>query len=210
MTQWVGNTKGIIEAWYGGMEGGNALAEVIFGRVNPSGKLPVTFPKVLEDVPAHKLGDFPGKNGVAVYREGIFVGYRYYDTYKVEPQFPFGYGLSYTSFKYSGLKVAKDGTGIVTATFTITNTGKVSGGEVAELYVHKEKSAIERAEKELKGFQKVFLQPNETKTVTITLNKDAFQYYNETKKAWDTEAGGYSIQVGGSSRAIQLKGGVSL
>ena len=210
MTQWIGNTKGIIEAWYGGMEGGNALAEVIFGKVNPSGKLPVTFPKVLEDVPAHKLGDFPGKNGVAVYREGIFVGYRYYDTYKVEPQFAFGHGLSYTTFKYKDLKVTKGANNVVTASFSITNTGKVYGGEVAQLYIHKENSSIERAEKELKGFQKVFLNPNETKTVTINLSKEAFQYYNETKKGWDTELGTYSIEVGGSSRAIQLKAGVSL
>ena len=210
MTQWIGNTKGIIEAWYGGMEGGNALAEVIFGKVNPSGKLPVTFPKVLEDVPAHKLGDFPGKNGVAVYREGIFVGYRYYDTYKVEPQFAFGHGLSYTTFDYKDLKVIKGVDNVVTAIFNITNTGKVYGGEVAELYIHKEKSTIERADKELKGFQKVFLKPNETKAVTIKLNKDAFQYYNEIKKGWDTELGAYSIEVGGSSRAIKLKAGVSL
>lgn len=210
MTQWIGNTKGIIEAWYGGMEGGNALAEVIFGKVNPSGKLPVTFPKVLEDVPAHKLGDFPGKNGVAVYREGIFVGYRYYDTYKIEPQFAFGHGLSYTTFKYKDLKVIKGDNNIVTASFSITNTGKVYGGEVAQLYIHKENSSIERADKELKGFQKVFLNPNETKTVTISLSKEAFQYYNETKKGWDTELGAYSIEVGGSSRVIQLKAGVSL
>ena len=209
MTQWIGNTKGIIEAWYGGMEGGNALAEVIFGKVNPSGKLPVTFPKVLEDVPANKLGDFPGKNGVAVYREGIFVGYRYYDTYKVEPQFPFGHGLSYTTFAYKDLKITKGTNDVVTATFSVTNTGTVYGGEVAQLYIHKEKSTIERADKELKGFQKVFLKPNETKTVTIPLNKEAFQYYNEAKKDWDTESGDYTIEVGGSSRAIQLKASVS-
>ena len=210
MTQWIGKTKGIIEAWYGGMEGGTALAEVIFGKINPSGKLPVTFPKVLEDVPAHKLGDFPGKNGVAVYREGIFVGYRYYDTYKVEPQFAFGHGLSYTTFTYKDLKLVKGIDNMVTANFTITNTGNVDGGEVAQLYIHKDKSAIERADKELKGFQKVFLKPNETKRVTIKLNKEAFQYYNETKKGWDTELGGYTIEVGGSSNAIQLKAGLSL
>ena len=210
MTQWIGKTKGIIEAWYGGMEGGTALAEVIFGKINPSGKLPVTFPKVLEDVPAHKLGDFPGKNGVAVYREGIFVGYRYYDTYKVEPQFAFGHGLSYTTFSYKDLKLVKGVGNIFTATFSITNTGNIDGGEVAQLYIHKDKSSIERADKELKGFQKVFLKPNESKTVTISLNKEAFQYYNETKKSWDTELGAYTIEVGGSSRAIQLKAGVNL
>jgi len=204
MTAWVADTKGIVSAWYGGMEGGNALAEVIFGKVNPSGKLTVSFPKVLEDVPAHKLGDFPGKNGVAVYRDDIFVGYRYYDTYKVVPQFEFGFGLSYTSFAYKNLKCSKAANGTVTATFTITNTGKVAGGEVAQLYVHKEKSAITRADKELKGFQKVFLKPGETKAVSIQLNKEAFQYFDENKNDWNTEKGTYQIQVGGSSRQIYL------
>ena len=208
MSQWVGNAKGILETWYGGMEGGTALAEVLLGKVNPSGKLPVTFPKVLEDAPAHKLGDFPGKNGVVVYREGIFVGYRYFDTYKIEPQFAFGHGLSYTAFTYKDLKITKGDNNTVTATFTVTNTGKVAGAEVAQLYVHKEKSAIERADKELKGFEKVYLQPNETKTITITLEKTAFQYFNETKNTWDVESGAYNIQIGGSSRAIILKGGI--
>ena len=210
MTQWIDNAKGIISAWYGGMEGGNALAEVIFGKKNPSGKLPVSFPKVLEDVPAHKFGDFPGKNGVAVYREDIFVGYRYYDTYKVAPQFEFGFGLSYTDFTYKNLKLVKGMNGSVTATFTITNTGKVYGGEVAQLYVHKENSAITRADKELKGFQKVFLQPGETKTISIQLNKDSFQYYDEKKSEWVMEKGGYSIQVGSSSRRIYLNKTVAL
>lgn len=204
MQQWIGNTKGIIEAWYGGIEGGTALAEVLFGTINPSGKLPVSFPKVLEDVPAHKLGDFPGKNGVAVYREDIFVGYRYYDTYQVEPQFPFGFGLSYTHFSYKNLQLTKANNGSVIATFTLTNTGKIYGGEIAQLYVHKNNSAITRAEKELKGFQKIFLQPNESKIISIPLNKEAFQYYNEAKKEWNVEKGAYQIQVGSSSRSVLL------
>lgn len=210
MTQWIGDTKGILEAWYGGMEGGTALAEVIFGQVNPSGKLPVTFPKVLEDAPAHKLGDFPGKNDVVVYKEDIFVGYRYFDTYKTEPQFAFGHGLSYTSFAYSKLKVSKNADGTFTATATITNTGKVSGAEVAQFYVHKENSNITRAEKELKGFQKIFLKPGESKTVSVKLGKDAFQYYNEQKKGWETEPGAYSILTGGSSRSIQISARIVL
>lgn len=210
MSHWINGAKGIVEAWYGGLEGGTALAEVVFGKINPSGKLPVTFPKVLEDVPAHKLGDFPGKNGVAVYREDIFVGYRYYDTYKIEPQYPFGFGLSYTNFTYKNLKLLKAVNGTVTATFVITNTGKVYGGEVAQLYVHKNGSLIVRAEKELKGFQKVFLQPGESKTVSISLNKDAFQYYDEKKRDWELEKGEYLIQVGGSSRAIALSGVIGL
>lgn len=204
MTQWVNNTKAILATWYGGMEGGTALADVLFGKVNPSGKLPVTFPKLLEDVPAHKLGDFPGKNGVAVYREDIFVGYRYYDTYKIAPQFAFGHGLSYTSFAYRDLKLANDASGNVTATFTVTNTGKTYGGEIAQLYVHKEQSKITRAEKELKGFEKVFLKPGETRQVQLQLHKDAFQYYDEAKKVWATEKGTYTIQVGGSSASIAI------
>ncbi len=210
MTQWVNNTKGIIEAWYGGMEGGTALAEVIFGAINPSGKLPVSFPKVLEDVPAQKLGDYPGKNGVVVYREDIFVGYRYYDTYKIAAQFAFGHGLSYTDFSYKNLKLSKAADGTVTAIFSITNTGKLFGGEVAQLYVHKNNSQITRAEKELKSFQKIFLQPGETKTVSMQLDKNAFQYFDEKKKDWAVEKGEYEIQIGGSSNSINLKQTVQL
>jgi beta-glucosidase len=210
MQQWVGNTKGIIEAWYGGMEGGTALAEVIFGTINPSGKLPVSFPKVLEDAPAHKLGDFPGKNGVAVYREDIYVGYRYFDTYHIEPAFAFGHGLSYTSFSYSNIKLTKNANGTVAATATVTNTGKTAGAEVMQLYVHKENSAIARAEKELKGFEKVLLQPGQSKTVSIQLDTTAFQYFNEKKNAWDTEAGTYSILLGSSSKDIRLEGKINL
>jgi beta-glucosidase len=210
MTQWIGNTKAILFSGYAGMEGGNAIADVIFGKVNPSGKLTVTFPKLLEEAPAHKLGDFPGKNGIVEYKDDIFVGYRYFDTYKVEPQFAFGHGLSYTGFSYRNLKVSKTASGTVTATFTITNTGKMYGGEVAQLYVHKNNSSITRAEKELKGFQKVFLKAGETKTVSIQLSKEAFQYYDEAKKGWATEKGEYEIHVGGSSNVISLKGKLRL
>lgn len=210
MTAWIKEVNGIVSAWYGGMEGGNALAEVIFGKVNPSGKLTVTFPKVLEDSPAHKLGDYPGKDKVAVYREDIFVGYRYFDTYKIEPQFAFGHGLSYTAFEYKNLKVEKAANGEVNATFNITNTGKVFGGEVAQVYVRKNKSQIKRADKELKGFQKIFLQPGETKMVTVKLNTGAFQYFDEKQNSWATEKGDYSILVGGASNAIRLNGIVSL
>lgn len=210
MTQWIASTKGIISAWYGGMEGGNALAEVIFGKVNPSGKLTVTFPKVLEDAPAHKLGEFPGTNGKVVYKDDIFVGYRYFDTYKVEPQFAFGYGLSYTTFDYKDLKVENTGDDTFIATFTVTNTGKVSGGEVTQLYVHKNKPVIKRADKELKGFQKVFLQPGESRTITLKLDTGSFQYFNETQNNWTIEKGDYTIMVGGASNAIKLNSVVKL
>lgn len=209
MTQWVDEAKGIVSTWYNGMEGGNALAEVLFGTINPSGKLTVTFPKKLEDAPAHKLGDFPGKKNVAVYRDDIFVGYRYFDTYKVAPQFAFGHGLSYTNFFYKNLQITQSSKGETIASFTITNTGKVAGAEIAQLYVHKKNSAITRAEKELKGFEKVFLQPNESKTISITITKEAFQYYNEVKKAWAIENGAYDIMIGSSSQNIVLSKSVN-
>jgi len=204
MSQWVDQTPGIIQAWYPGMEGGNALAKIIFGEVNPSGKLPMTLPKKLADVPAEKLGEYPGKDGVEHYNDDIFVGYRYYDTYNVEPQFAFGHGLSYTTFKYSGISVLPGKT--ATVKLTVKNTGSVAGAEVVQLYVAKDKSAIKRAAKELKAFQKVFLKPGESKQVTLALTDDAFKYYNEDKKGWVTEPGKYDIWVGSSSRDLRLKG----
>lgn len=204
VSEWVDQTPGIIQAWYPGMEGGNALAKIIFGEVNPSGKLPMTFPKKQADVPAEKLGEYPGKNGVEHYNDDIFVGYRYYDTYNIEPQFAFGYGLSYTTFKYSGLNIQPGKT--ATVKLTVKNTGGVAGAEVVQLYVSKEKSAIKRAAQELKAFQKVFLKPGESKQVTLTLPADAFKYYNEDKKDWATEPGKYDVSVGSSSRDLRLKG----
>lgn len=205
MTQWIDNVKGVISAWYAGMEGGNALAEIIFGKINPSGKLPVSFPKVLEDAPAHKLGDFPGKNDIVVYRDDIFVGYRYYDTYKVEPQFAFGHGLSYTTFEYSNLHI-KTGNKTATVTFSIKNTGTMAGAEVAQLYIKQKKQNLPRPEKELKGFEKVFLKAGEEKKVTLTLNKEAFQYFNDVKNKWEIDPGVFEFIIGSSSRDIRLKG----
>ncbi|MCW3073606.1 MAG: glycoside hydrolase family 3 [Flaviaesturariibacter sp.] len=208
MSEWVDQTKSIVQAWYPGMEGGNALAKVLFGQINPSGKLPMTFPKKLEDVPAHKLGQYPGDSVKVYYMDDIYVGYRYYDTYKVTPQFAFGHGLSYSSFEYSNLKVQKSGKS-GTVTFTVRNTGKTAGAEVAQVYVKQEKSALQRPEKELKGFQKVFLQPGASKTVTITLNEEAFQYYNDVQSKWVSEAGAFQVLVGGASNAIRLSGKLS-
>ena len=209
MSQWVDGANSIVQAWYPGMEGGNALAGILFGQVNPSGKLPMTFPKRLEDVPAHKLGQYPGDSVKVYYHDDIYVGYRYYDTYKVEPQFAFGHGLSYTTFGYSNLKVNGSGKK-VTVSFTIRNTGKVAGAETAQVYVHQQKSSLPRPEKELKGFQKVYLKPGESKTVAIQLGEDAFQYYNDVQAKWVMEAGAFDILVGGSSRDIELKGQVRL
>jgi beta-glucosidase len=210
ISEWISQSKALIEGWYPGMEGGNALAKVIFGEVNPSGKLPMTFPKKLGDSPAHKLGEFPGVNGTVHYNEGIFVGYRYYDTYKVEPQFAFGHGLSYTTFGYSNLSVQKTTGKQALVKLTVKNTGKVAGAEVVQLYVKQVKPSVERPEKELKAFDKVFLQPGESKTVTIKLNTAAFSYYNDKSNAWVADAGKYIILAGSSSRDIRASKSVAL
>ncbi len=211
---WEKQVPAIVQAWYGGTESGNAIADILSGDVNPSGKLPFTFPVKLSDNGAISLGktSYPGnENGhKQVYKDGIFVGYRWHDSKSIPPLFPFGHGLSYTQFAYSNLSLTKETDGNIKATFTIANKGKVSGNEVAQLYIHKENSTIERAENELKGFQKVFLLAGEAKTVSLQLNKEAFQYYNEKRKDWATEKGAYTILVGGSSREVYLKKSIVL
>ncbi|WP_227006164.1 glycoside hydrolase family 3 C-terminal domain-containing protein [Rufibacter latericius] len=211
MNQWINQTKSVIQAWYPGMEGGTALAKVLFGETNPSGKLPVSFPKRLEDSPAHALGQYPGdKDTVNLEcKEGIFVGYRYFDTYKVEPLFNFGHGLSYTTFGYSDLKVNRQGD-TVQVQLQVKNTGSVAGAEVVQLYVKDEQASVKRPEKELKAFQKVFLKPGEAKTLTLTLAKDAFQFYDEGKKQWVLESGKFQILAGSSSKDIRVRGEVIL
>ena len=210
MTRWEGSVPGILQAWYPGLEGGTALARILFGVVNPSGKLPMSFPRKLEDVPAQKLGEYPGDGTTVRYNEGIYVGYRYYDTYKVDPLFPFGHGLSYTRFTYSNLSVATAGKDRVTVRFTVSNTGAKAGADVAQVYVHEAKCSVDRPEKELKSFQKVFLEPGASKVVTLTLDKDAFQYYNETRHEWVLEPGRFDFLVGSSSRDIRLQGNLDL
>jgi beta-glucosidase len=198
---WEKDAHGIIQSWYPGMEGGNALAKIIFGEVNPSGKLPFTFPQKLADVPAEKFGEYPGENGVVNYKDGIFVGYRYYDTYKVAPQFPFGFGLSYTNFKTSGLNI-RTSKGKKELRLKITNTGPRAGAEVLQVYVRKVGTKISRPEKELKAFQKVFLKKGETKVAKFQLEDSAFQYYDEKRGKWNVEKGRYVIMIGSSSRNI--------
>ncbi|HYX09032.1 MAG TPA: glycoside hydrolase family 3 C-terminal domain-containing protein [Bacteroidales bacterium] len=208
MTAWVDQTKAIVQAWYPGMEGGKALAEILFGNVNPSGKLPVTFPKKLEDTPVSKFGEYPG-DSVVNYEEGIYVGYRYYDSYKVEPQFCFGHGLSYTKFTYSGLNLTVDDSG-ATVKLTLQNSGKTAGAEVVQVYVHDVLSKVKRPEKELKGFKKVFLQPGESHEIEVKLPASAFKYYDETIKGWQLEPGDFTIEVGSSSRDIRLKDNIKM
>ncbi|MEO6722115.1 MAG: glycoside hydrolase family 3 C-terminal domain-containing protein [Ferruginibacter sp.] len=202
VSKWVDNVPALIQAWYAGSEGGNALAGILFGEVNPSGKLPITFPKHLNESPAHVLGEYPGDTVNVHYNDDIFVGYRYFDTYKVEPQFAFGHGLSYTTFSYTNMHVIT-AAGSATVTVTITNTGKVAGSETVQVYVKDNVSILKRPEKELKGFQKVFLKPGESKRITINLGKEAFQYYNDIKGDWVFEPGTFTIIAASSSRDIR-------
>ena len=208
MTRWIDQAKAILQAWYPGMEGGKAIAEILFGRVNPSGKLPMTFPKKLSDNPTARFDSYPGKNGFEYYSEGLFVGYRYYDTYQVQPQFCFGHGLSYTRFAYDHLQIEKSGPDSVTVRFTLQNTGKMAGAEVAQVYIHEEHPRMVRPEKELKGFQKIFLQPGETRTVTIGLPRSAFSYFDDHQMKWVMDPARFDILVGSSSADIRLKGQV--
>jgi len=206
MGSWLAKTPALVQAWYPGMEGGNALAAMLFGDVNPSGKLSCTFPKRLEDSPAHALGNYPGKDGTVRYEEGLLVGYRWFDAKKIEPLFPFGFGLSYTRFEYSDLRVIPAAVnGTATAEFTITNVGSRDGAEVAQLYVQEVKPRVQRPMKELKGFKKVFLKAGEKRTVTIPLDQRSFAFYDPEQKGWVAEAGGFKILVGGSSRELPLQ-----
>ena len=204
---WLTQVPAVLQAHYSGMEGGHALARILFGEVNPSGKLTVTYPKQLMDSPAHALGTYPGTNGTLFYKEGLLVGYRWFDTKNIEPEFPFGFGLSYTTFEYSNLKfVPGQGANgpIVTATFDLANTGSRAGAEVAELYIHQDNPGLPRPVKELKGFKKIFLQPGEKQTVSIPLDQRSFAYYDPAKAGWVAEAGDYKILIGSSSKDIRL------
>ncbi|MCW3092749.1 MAG: glycoside hydrolase family 3 [Ferruginibacter sp.] len=209
ISKWISAAPAVLQAWYPGSEGGNALAEILFGEVNPSGKLPMTFPKHLSESPAHTIGEYPGDGVTVQYKDDIFVGYRYFDTYKVAPEFPFGHGLSYTSFGYSNMNVIA-GNQSALVTLTVTNTGKVQGAEVVQVYVKDDASSFRRPEKELKGFEKIFLKPGESKTVTISLGKEAFQYYNDVKAQWVLEPGSFTIMAGSSSRDIRATKGITL
>ncbi|HMB96137.1 MAG TPA: glycoside hydrolase family 3 C-terminal domain-containing protein [Tepidisphaeraceae bacterium] len=213
MDKWIDQVPGLVQAWYPGMEGGNAVANVLFGDANPSGKLPCTFPKQLSDSPAHALAAYPGKDGVEKYEEGIFVGYRWFDTKNIEPLFPFGHGLSYTQFQYSDLKLTEgsDANGpIVSAEFEIANTGSRDGAEVAQLYVTQVQSSLPRPAKELKGFKKIYLKAGEKQKVSIPLNADAFMFYDPGKPGWIGEKGDFKILIGSSSRDIRLNGDFKL
>jgi beta-glucosidase len=204
MGEWINGTAAVVEAWMMGQAGGGAIADVLYGKVNPSGKLAETFPLKLVDTPAQI--NFPGGNGEVHYGEGLFIGYRYYDAKEVPVQFPFGHGMSYTNFSYTNPKVSavtfKDKDGL-TVSVDVTNTGKVVGKEVVQLYVHDHKSELVRPPKELKAFTKVELQPGETRTVTLALDFRAFAYYHPGFQQWITENGEVDILIGASSADIR-------
>jgi beta-glucosidase len=208
---WADKVKAIVEAWLGGQAGGGALADVLTGAVNPSGKLAETFPNSIYDTPT--FPHFPARNRHANYGEGIFIGYRYYDTKNLRPLFPFGFGLSYTTFSYTGIKAAatsmKD-TDALTIEVSVKNTGPVAGKEVVQLYLREQHPLVLRPEKELRAFQKVTLSPGEEKTVTFRLSKRDFAYYDSALRAWAVHSGKFDILAGGSSRDLPLKATVEM
>lgn len=211
MEPWIEDVPVVVEAWMMGQAGGGAIADVLFGVVNPSGKLAETFPRRLEDTPA--VLNYPGENGAVRYGEGMYIGYRYYDVKDLDVLYPFGYGVSYTSYAYSNLRVSaqafRDVDGL-TVSVDVTNTGEVAGKEIVQLYVHDETARLSRPDKELKGFAKVALQPGETQTVTIELDARAFAYYDPAYHQWVTESGSFEILVGRSAADICLKASVEM
>lgn len=209
----VNRVPAILWSWYGGMEAGNAVADILSGQVNPSGKLPFTMPVVLDQSPAHALGNFPGRGLKVNYEEDILVGYRWFDTKKIQPQFPFGYGLSYTDFAISSFSADKKTYGVddtIRAKFVIKNTGTRFGAEVVQLYASDPVSSVLRPQKELKAFQKVFLKPGETKIVDLYVKVRDLAFYDETKKSWKVEAGEFVLQLGNSSRSITKTAKISV
>lgn len=196
---WIGKVPAIVQMWYAGMEGGHAIADILFGDVNPSGKLPMTFPAALADSPGHALDDYAAD--VCHYKEGIFVGYRWFDARKIEPLFPFGHGLSYTSFALSHFKVEKQ-EAAVRVSLELSNTGPRPGAEVVQIYVGQVQCPVERPVRELKGFEKVFLQPGEIRRVELTLAREAFAYWSVEQNGWTVAPGEFVIEAGVSSRCI--------
>ncbi|TVR75510.1 MAG: beta-glucosidase [Spirochaetaceae bacterium] len=202
---WAEDVAAILGSWYGGQEAGNALADILFGDAVPSGKLPTTFPRRLEDTPA--FINYPGENGHVLYGEGLFVGYRYYDKRRIEPLFPFGHGLSYTTFAYDNLRL--NGTEFgpdeeITVTVDVTNTGLRAGQETVQLYLRDDECRLVRPPQELKAFAKIALEPGETATVTLSLTERSLSFYDPDPGEWVSESGAFTLLVGSSSRDIRL------
>jgi beta-glucosidase len=206
---WIDHAPAVLEGWLGGEAGPDAVARILLGEAEPSGRLPVTFPARLEDTPAHRF--YPGGE-TATYGEGLAVGYRHFDASNEPPLFPFGFGLTYTRFRYSDLAAPEtlrvgDSAPV---TFTLKNVGERPGKETAQLYVRPRGPSVDRPVKELKAFAKVALQPSEAKTVRIDLDSRAFAYYDPDRRGWVTEAGAYDLLIGGSAADIELQTTVRL
>lgn len=201
---WLNEVPSVLQTWYLGQEAGNAIADVLFGKVNPSGKLPTTFPLKLEDTPAYI--NYPGENGHVNYGEGLYIGYRYYDVRKVPVLFPFGHGLSYSNFEYKNVRVNKpnmEGDSTITVSVDVTNTSEVDGKEVVQVYVHDKVASLNRPLKELRNFKKVNVPAGQTVTVDIVLDKYALGFYNDLEKTWVAEQGTFEALVGSSSTDIR-------
>ncbi len=206
---WLSNIKSYLQAWYPGQEGGTAIAEILFGDINPSGKLPASFEKEWSDNPVYHSYYDTTSSGRVYYSEGLFLGYRYYDSKNVEPLFPFGYGLSYTTFTYSDLKISPESTqkmDKILVEFDVTNTGNMDGAEVAQLYIHQVSCNVQRPYKELKAFAKVSLAAGETRTISVQLDSSSVSYYKNKLKAFAYDKGEYNVLIGASSRDIRLTG----
>ncbi|MFE6867894.1 glycoside hydrolase family 3 C-terminal domain-containing protein [Kitasatospora sp. NPDC057692] len=203
LTPWQDRVGAVLEGWLLGQAGGSALARLLFGLDNPSGRLAETIPLRLEDTPSHL--HFPGADGKVHYGEGLYVGYRYYDTLELPVAHPFGHGLSYTTFGYDGLEVAPTGDNRYDVSFTVTNTGSRAGAEVAQLYVHERAPRLRRPEHELKGFAKVRLEPGESARLTIALDERAFAHWSVRDHRWRIEGGEFELRIGASSRDLRLR-----
>ncbi|MDY0748209.1 glycoside hydrolase family 3 C-terminal domain-containing protein [Paucibacter sp. R3-3] len=210
---WLDKVKGLVEAWLGGQAGGGAIADVLTGRANPSGKLAETFPVALEQTPP--FPGFPSRNGLAFYGEGVFVGYRHYDKRGLAPLFPFGFGLSYTRFEYTGIRVASsfdadEAAAALAVEVSVKNVGAVEGQEIVQLYVHEREPAAPGPVNELRAFDKVRLAPGEQKTVRLTLTRRDFAHYDARAAAWVVKPGNFDLRVGGSSRELPLSAAVEV
>jgi beta-glucosidase len=211
VSRWVSDVPSLVDAWFGGQEMGHAIADVLFGDVNPSGKLPFSFINDFKESPAH--GNYPGEDLHVKYSEGIYVGYRYFDKNNIAPQYPFGYGLSYTDFEYSDLKIepVKDsGVEKFEVSLQIRNRGKRTGAEVVQLYIHDGHASVDRPVKELKGFRRMELDPGKSSTVNFTIDKSSLAFFSTQKKDWVAEPGRFDVLLGSSSADIRLKGSLEL
>ena len=205
---WLDNSKAILQSWFGGQEYGNSLVDLVFGKVNPSGKLPTTFPVKIEDTPAFDC--YPGKNSQMDYEEKLLVGHRWYEKKNIKPLFPFGFGLSYTNFSFSNLELNKKDGYNIDCKFKLKNLGKMDGSEVAQCYVSFSDATKDEPIKSLQSFKKVFIKKDNEVDVKLSLNKRNFSYWDIEKKDWVVKSGKYTISIGSSSEPIELKEDVML